>query len=207
MTADDRIAEDAGDPTARLEGRRRKAPGATAGDPRPVALDLEALSTVSVSGTHFLELEGRHPAGSLEDMKLKFTRRVIFVARRWRNRINDELRKTGHSHARWMTLMWIHLLGGEANHRELAERIGVELPTLIRLLNRLEAEGLVERCALEGPGRAKTVRLTSAGKPVLAELNGITERARADFLRGVDETKLEVCLSVLDDLLANASKE
>lgn len=176
-------------------------------DVEPATLDLESLSTVSVTGTHFLELEGRHPAGSLEDMKLKFTRRVIFVARRWRNRINDELRKTGHSHARWMTLMWIHLLGGEANHRELAERIGVELPTLIRLLNRLEAEGLVERCALEGPGRAKTVRLTAAGKPVLAELNGITERARADFLRGVDETKLETCLAVLDDLLADVSRD
>ncbi len=110
MTADDRIAADAGAPA-------------------PDTIDLETLSTVSITGTHFLELEGRHPAGSLEDMKLKFTRRVIFVARRWRNRINDELRKTGHSHARWMTLMWIHLLGGQANHRELAERIGVELPT------------------------------------------------------------------------------
>jgi MarR family transcriptional regulator for hemolysin len=207
MTADDRIAGEAGDPDAigRLARGLGKASRVAAAD--SVTIALENLSTVSVTGTHFLELEGRHPAGSLEDMKLKFTRRVIFVARRWRNRINDELRKTGHSHARWMTLMWIHLLGGQANHRELAERIGVELPTLIRLLNRLEAEGLVERCALEGPGRAKTVRLTSAGKPVLAELNVITERARADFLRGVDKDKLEICLSVLDDLLTNASED
>lgn len=142
------------------------------------------------------------PPGSVEDMKLRFTRRVIFLARQWRNRINDGLREIGQSHARWITLTWISILDGKANHRELAERVGVELPTLIRLLNRLEAEGLVERCSLNGRGRAKTVRLTEAGKPVLDELNRISRQVRADFLQGVDEEKLKICLEVFDDLLA-----
>lgn len=163
---------------------------------------LESLSAVEVAGTRFLELQGRYPPGSLEDLKLRFTRRVIFLARVWRNRMNEELRKSGQSHARWSTLIWIHLLGGKANHRELAERIGVELPTLIRLLNRLEEEGVVERCVLEGgQPRAKTVRLTASGRGVLAELNEITELARADFLEGVDKEKLETCMSLFDDLL------
>jgi MarR family transcriptional regulator for hemolysin len=163
---------------------------------------LASLSAVEVAGTRFLELQGRYPPGSLEDLKLRFTRRVIFLARVWRNRMNEELRKSGQSHARWITLIWIHLLGGKANHRELAERIGVELPTLIRLLNRLEEEALVERCALEGgPARAKTVRLTDSGRRVLAELNEITEGARTDFLEGVDKDKLETCMSLFDDLL------
>jgi MarR family transcriptional regulator for hemolysin len=164
---------------------------------------LDALSTVAIQGTDFLEVQGRYPQGSLEDLKLRFTRRVIFVARLWRNRINEELRKVGQSHARWMTLIWVHLLGGQANHRELAERIGVELPTLIRLLNTLEAEGLVERCALKGgSARAKTVNLTVEGRRILAELNGITERARAAFLESVDKEKLETSMSLFDDLLA-----
>jgi len=152
----------------------------------------------------FLEVDSRHPPGSLEDMKLRFTRRVIFLARRWRNRINDGLREVGQSHARWITLTWIELLDGKANHSELAERVGVELPTLIRLLNRLEAEGLVERCAMENQNRAKTVRLTPPGKTVLDELRRITERVRADFLSGVDPEKLGVAMEVLDDLLARS---
>ncbi len=174
-------------------------PGAAHPSPPPIP---DTVSTVQVAGGQFLELEGRYPPGSLEDLKLRFTRRVIFVNRRWRNRINDELRKTGHSHARWTTLIWVHLLGGTANHRELAERIGVELPTLIRLLNRLEAEGLVDRCSLEGGSpRAKTVRLTASGLQVLAELNDITERAREVFLDGADKDKLEACMSLFDDLI------
>lgn len=163
---------------------------------------LESLSAVEVAGTRFLELQGRYEPGSLEDLKLRFTRRVIFLARVWRNRMNEALRMSGQSHARWITLIWVHLLGGKANHRELAERIGVELPTLIRLLNRLEREGLVERHALEsGQPRAKTARLTAEGLRVLAELNETTERARADFLEGVDKDKLEICMSLFDDLL------
>lgn len=184
---------------AKADDRRRET---DATEPATGEAALDSLSAVQVAGTRFLELQGRYPPGSLEDLKLRFTRRVIFLARVWRNRMNEELRKSGQSHARWITLIWIHLLGGEANHRELAERIGVELPTLIRLLNRLEQEGLVERCALaRGQPRAKTARLTAEGRRVLGELNDVTERARADFLVGVDKNKLEVCMSLFDDLL------
>ena len=169
---------------------------------------LDSISAVAVAGTRFLELQGRFPPGSLDDLKLRFTRRVIFLARVWRNRMNEALRRDGQSYARWSALIWAHLLGGRANHRELAERIGVELPTLIRLLNRMEAEGLVERCALEGgQARAKTVRLTASGRQVLAELNDITERTRTAFLEDVDQDKLEASMSLFDDLLGKEARD
>ncbi len=163
-----------------------------------------AESGLSAAPSGFIEVDSGHPEGSLEDMKLRFTRRVIFLARRWRNSINDGLREVGQSHARWITLTWVSLLEGKANHRELAERVGVELPTLIRLLNRLEAEGLVERSALDTHSRAKGVRLTPAGKTVLAELTRISRRVRADFLEGVDEHQLAVSMDLLDQLLARS---
>jgi MarR family transcriptional regulator, transcriptional regulator for hemolysin len=169
---------------------RRRKPASTA---NPDALE----SQVSPGG--FIEVRSGHPAGSLEDMKLRFTRRVIFIARRWRNMINDGLREVGHSHARWITLTWIDILDGKSNHRVLAERVGVELPTLIRLLNRLEKEGLVERRAF-GP-RAKTVTLTPTGRTTLAELQRITLGVRTAFLADVDPEKLEISLALLDELL------
>ena len=185
-----------------VDRQARRRTGPRPAEPDEAQPSLDAISAAPIPGTGFLEVQGRHPAGSLEDLKLRFTRRVIFLARRWRNRINDELRKTGHSHARWTTLIWVHLIGGTANHRELAERIGVELPTLIRLLNRFETEGLVERRALASGRRAKTACLTPAGMKVLAELNEIAERARAAFLDGADIDKLEISMSLFNDLLA-----
>jgi MarR family transcriptional regulator for hemolysin len=146
------------------------------------------------------------PAGiepdSLEDKKLRFTRRLQFIARRWRNLLDEALRDGGDSYARWLALLWIDLLDGKANHRELAERVGVELPTLVRLLNRLEEERLVKRRSLGTKGRAKAVVLTEKGRERLAVVARIVTQTRADFLAGVDEKKLVVALELLDAVLA-----
>jgi MarR family transcriptional regulator for hemolysin len=138
---------------------------------------------------------------SLEDKKLRFTRRVLFLARRWRNLMDDELRGTGDSHARWITLTWIELLDGKTNHRELAERVGVELPTLVRLLNRLEQERLVARGSLGTKGRAKSVVLTARGRDSLAAMTRVVNATRARFLDSIDGQQLTSALDTLDALL------
>lgn len=145
-------------------------------------------------------------AGSLEDKKLRLTRRILFLSRRWLNTIDGALRKTGDSHARWVTLLWVGMMAGRANIGELADQIGVELPTLVRLLNRLEHEGLVERRALDGSNRAKTVVLTSKGRRLSAAMNDIVSRARVEFLKDVNEEQLTAALGLLDNLLAKYTR-
>jgi MarR family transcriptional regulator for hemolysin len=139
--------------------------------------------------------------GSLEDKKLRLTRRVLFLARRWQNLMDEALRDTGDSHARWTTLLWVDLLKGRANHRELAERVGVELPTLIRLLNKLEGEGVVERRALPGSAQSKTVVLTRLGRAQFKRMGAVVLATRAEFLRDVDDAQLTAALTLLDSLL------
>lgn len=185
---------------------KKKAEPARKKAARKVQPEIDYMSTIPVAGTRFLELQGRYPTGSSEDLKLRFVRRVIFLARRWQNRMNEVLREADQSHARWVTLLWVHLQGGHANHRELAECIGVELPTLIRLLNRLEQEGLVERRDLPGTARAKTVRLTASGRRQLVKLNALVEKTRGAFLAGIDDAKLKTTMSLFDDLLLEASR-
>lgn len=146
------------------------------------------------------------PAGatrdSLDDKKLRYTRRLMFIARRWRNLFDEALRVTGESHARWLALTWTELLDGKANHRELAERVGVELPTLVRLLNRLEEEHLVKRRSLGTKGRAKSVVLTDKGRERLTLVARIVTETREHFLEGVDEERLTIALEVMDVILA-----
>jgi MarR family transcriptional regulator, transcriptional regulator for hemolysin len=144
--------------------------------------------------------------GSFEDKKLRLTRRILFLSRRWLNTIDGALRKTGDSHARWVTLLWVGMMAGRAKIGELADQIGVELPTLVRLLNRLEREGLVERRALNGSNRAKTVVLTPKGKRLSASMNEIVSRARVDFLKDVNEEQLTTALELLDKLLARYTR-
>lgn len=139
---------------------------------------------------------------SLEDKKLRLTRRILFLGRRWRNLMDEALRATGDNHARWVTLLWVDLMAGRAKLGELAEQIAVELPTLVRLLNRLERESLVERRALGSSNRDKTVVLTAKGKRALVRMSAVINKTRGKFLEDVDEQRVTAALELLDDLLA-----
>jgi MarR family transcriptional regulator, transcriptional regulator for hemolysin len=164
------------------------------------------IKVPEVQRTYFEVVPTGELEGSLEDKKLRLTRRILFLSRRWRNDMDEALRATGASHARWITLLWVDMMDGRANIGELAEQVGVELPTLVRLLNRLEVEGLVERRALRGSNRAKTVVLTARGKTELTAMGAVISRARAEFLMDISEDRLTIALEVLDGLLAKYAR-
>jgi len=166
----------------------------------------QAVAAPEISRCFYEWVPDGEVAGSFEDKKLRLTRRVLFLSRRWLNMLDGELRSTGDSHARWITLLWVGMMGGRHKIGELADQVGVELPTLVRLLNRLEQEGLVERRALRGSNRAKTVVLTPKGRRLSATMNDIVIRVRAEFLRGVNEARLNDALELLDSLLAKYAR-
>src|SRR6185437_12202530 len=105
------------------------------------------MPEVSESGELFLRRREGPEAGMPEDMNYPFSQGLTFVARRWRNLMNEELRAVGQSQARWGILYWITVFGDTVNQTELADRIGVEQPTLGRVLRDLESEGLITRAA------------------------------------------------------------
>jgi len=125
------------------------------------------------------------------------------VARRWRNLMNEELRAVGQSQARWGTLYWIKVFGDSVNQTELADRIGVEQPTLGRVLRDLEAEGLIARLPGKGDRRAKTIQLTDAAKPVMREIERIQNTVRAKLLKGIAPEDMSTCMAVFAKILVN----
>ncbi|HLT02513.1 MAG TPA: MarR family transcriptional regulator [Geminicoccaceae bacterium] len=119
------------------------------------------------------------------------------VSRRWRARLDERLKVTGLTQARWSTLLHLSRAGECLTQRELAARVGIEGPTLVRLLDALEAQGLIERLPVEGDRRANSIRLTEAAQPLLAEINRIAADLRREILAGVPVEDLETCQRVL----------
>ncbi|HEV7715433.1 MAG TPA: MarR family transcriptional regulator [Steroidobacteraceae bacterium] len=181
--------------------RSRAASGVKPGD------NMRWMPEVSGSGELFLRRREVEEAGSPGDMNYPFSQGLTFVARRWRNLMNEELRAVGQSQARWGTLYWIAVFGDTVNQTELADRIGVEQPTLGRVLRDLEAEGLIERAPGSADRRAKVIRLTAAAKPVMKQINRIQESVRARLLRGIDPEDLTVCMAVFAQILANLDEK
>ncbi len=161
------------------------------------------MPDVSASGELVLRRSEAPAAGTAEDMRYPFSQGLSFLARRWRNLMNDELRALGQSQARWGTLYWIKVFGESVNQTALADRIGVEQQTLGRVLRDLEAEGLITRSAGDGDRRAKLIRMTPAARPLMRQINGIQEAVRARLLRGIAEKDLTRCLAVFARILSN----
>ncbi|MEP7245284.1 MAG: MarR family transcriptional regulator [Gammaproteobacteria bacterium] len=161
------------------------------------------MPEVSHNGELFLRRRHAPGDGEAQNLNYPFSQGLTFVARRWRNLMNEELRAVGQSQARWGILYWISVFGDSVNQTELADRIGVEQPTLGRVLRDLEEEGLITRAAGNGDRRAKVIRFTSKAKPLLREINRIQETVRNQLLRGIEAKDLAVCMAVFAKILSN----
>ncbi len=100
---------------------------------------------------------------------------------------------------RYLGLLWLIRDNPGQPQSRLAEAVALQRSSLVTILDRLEADGLVERRAVEGDRRMKQVWLTAEGARVLDALipqaeaheaaltNGLTEEERAIFLRALDQ--------------------
>jgi MarR family transcriptional regulator for hemolysin len=104
--------------------------------------------------------------------------------------------------ARWLPLLALARWGDGATQKDLATSLGVEGPTLVRTLDWLEREGLVERRPLPTDRRAKTVHLTPRAAALYHSIEREAAAIRAEILDGVTEAEIETCLHVLDRVAA-----
>jgi len=119
-------------------------------------------------------------------------------ARIWRNKVNERLRPLGLSQATWLTLWNLSWFPDGLGQAELAERLGIEGPTLVRLLDRLEKDGLVQRVASVGDRRRKVVVLTESARPLLAQVKKIIADLRMDVMQAIPDDQLEAGLRLLN---------
>lgn len=131
------------------------------------------------------------------DLRESFARELGWVGRRWRTRVNERLAGCGLTFARWSTLLQLSRCEGPVTQTELAALLGVEGPTLVRLLDALENKGLTERRLTADDRRVKLISLTPAAQPVLARINQIAREVRDDVLGDLETSDLEACLAVL----------
>ena len=100
------------------------------------------------------------------------------------------MKPSGMTLARATVLYWVNALPPETSQRELADVVGIEGPTLVRLLHALESQGLIERVASASDRRAKEIRLTDAARPLLDQLNAVAEALSGEYLSTLDQRRL-----------------
>lgn len=102
-----------------------------------------------------------------DDIDAIATWTVVRAARELARRLAEELAPLELSPVDFGALVQL-AAGGELNQAELARAVGVRAQSMSAVVGALEARGLVARGAVPGRGRASRLRLTDAGRDLLA---------------------------------------
>ena len=122
------------------------------------------------------------------------------TAHDWRTALDRRLRPLGLSRATWMLLAIVSRSEG-LSQSELASRLGLEGASVVRLVDRLEKERLIER-RTGADRRVKTIHLRDKGAAVAAEIRKVAAGLRAEVFRGISARELEAAAAVLAKLKA-----
>jgi MarR family transcriptional regulator for hemolysin len=137
------------------------------------------------------------PSGA--DPRAAFGALVGQVARRWRALVDVRLKEYGLTEATWRPLLHLSKFEEAPRQTDLAESLSIEGPSLVRLLDTLERDGYILRCA-DSDRRTKTIRLTPRGETLQHKIAAVVAETRDQILAGVADRRLAAATEVLEDV-------
>lgn len=133
-------------------------------------------------------------------------RLITRLARIWRRESDQALSDHGLSYATAIPLLVLSRQGENVRQGVLADELGIEGPSLVRLIDLLQAEDLVERREDPTDRRAKTLHLTKAGEAKVEETNRVLRRVRASLLKDIGADELAITFETLQRIERRASR-
>lgn len=127
---------------------------------------------------------------------------VHVTAHRFERAMNAEAAAEGMTYRQCQVLGWLSL-EGELAQVELAERMNVEPPTLVRVLDCMERDGLVERVGCPDDRRRKVIRPTAKAEPVWAKIVACANRIRERAVRGLSVEETQTLQGLLEKVHDN----
>lgn len=124
------------------------------------------------------------------------------AARLMRRDFDRRARSIGLTRAQFSVLA--HLARNEgSNQAAIADFLELEPITLVRLLDRLEESGWIERRIDPNDRRARLIHLTDKAWPVLDTMQGLAGETREVMLAGIDAADRATFLALITRIRAN----
>jgi MarR family transcriptional regulator for hemolysin len=137
-----------------------------------------------------------------QESELEFIVSLSTSSRKMQTAFDSLLRQKGLTLARARAMLHIARNPG-VGQSELAKFLAIESPTLVRLLDGLEKQGLIRRSTIEGDRRAKQLSLTELAQGDVRQIEDLTKVVGSFMLRGVEADELAIAVRVLDRVFEN----
>ena len=90
---------------------------------------------------------------------------------------------------------------------QLAQRIGVRPPTITKTINRLQAQGFLEKRASRADARQAHIFLTDAGRETIHAIEKSVKKTEKQALKGFDKKEQKALFKLLARIEANLLDE
>lgn len=127
----------------------------------------------------------------------EFPQLLATAARSWRRAFDAVLAEHNLSDAIAAPLVTLFHLGDQIPQNLLAERIGIDGSSIVRVLDTLERDGLITRVADARDRRVKLVQLTDTGIHTAKLVEELSAALRHELLGPLDAQTIDTAMHVL----------
>lgn len=125
------------------------------------------------------------------------------AARQWRRCVDQRMQPYGLTLATWLPLRQLVYLPSPVSQQELAKALSLTGPSLVRLLDSLQQQGLIER-RQGSDRRVNEIYLTEAGKEMAEHVEEVSQQVSQRVLSMVEPEQVKmarlVILQVMSEL-------
>ncbi len=124
------------------------------------------------------------------------------ISRRYVHRFEERARSLGLTLPQCRVLVQLSKQEG-ISQAELAGLVDLEPMTLVRVLDRMEADGWLERRSDPADRRARCLYLTAAGRPLVADVWTLVDLTRSESVAGLSPAETEQFIGFMEAIHAN----
>jgi DNA-binding MarR family transcriptional regulator len=129
---------------------------------------------------------------------------LFLVTTAMKREVDARMARHGVTDAQWKPL-WLLKVGRATTANELAREMDIDAGAVTRMVDRLEAKGMLERARSGDDRRVVNLRLTKAGEATAAEVPHVLAAVNNDLLKGFSESDWKQLRRLLGQLVANAA--
>jgi MarR family transcriptional regulator for hemolysin len=131
--------------------------------------------------------------------------RLSTLARALRNNFDREVAALSVTRSQWAMIAVVAHRPG-ATQRLISETLEMSEASAGRLIDRLCADGLLERRERNDDRRARAIYISDAAEPLLGKLEEFAERVESRLLRGFSPEEITQLEEYLDRIATNAAR-
>ena len=127
---------------------------------------------------------------------------ITMTSYSYQDALNQELIPYGITFRQFQVIGWL-VYAGPLSQVELAERMMIEPPTLVRILDRMERDQWIKRESDPEDRRRKVLQVLPEAKPIWSKMVSCLKRLRKKATKGMTAEQVETLKSLLMQVQEN----